>query len=151
MIHSKILGPNLQRMPEKKETIPKKPWSGSQLLELRLRIPCDVVMMCHLTDIKPERVLRDFLSCLAVENDARNPAKAKQACIDFFISCDYGEYYSEEERRQMFTELQRINDLWFEEAPPKFVNLHANWRRKYWKQWFKKWYRKVRRKKITAE
>jgi hypothetical protein len=139
-------------MPEKKEIIPKKPWSGAQLLELRLRIPCDVVMMCNLMDIKPEHLLRDFLSCLAVENNERNPAKAKQACIDFFISYGYGsEYYSEEERRQMFTELQRINDLWFEEVPSKFIDLHANWRRKYWKQWFKKWYWKVRRKKVSEE
>jgi hypothetical protein len=135
-------------MHKKSEFIPKKPWQGSQSLELRLRIPCDVVMLCKLMDTEPEILIKNFLSCLALEKDSKTPQLAKEACIEFFIRYGYGkEYYSEQEVRQMFKELGAVNDLWPEQAPPKFIEHHSNWRKKYWKQWFKKWFWKIRRKK----
>jgi hypothetical protein len=81
-----------------------------------------------------------FLSCLAVEKDKKILRGAKQAIIDFFIHYGFGKaYYSEQEIRKMFTELQRVNDLWPDEpATSKFIDHHAYWRGKYWKHWFQK-------------
>lgn len=133
-------------MDKKENYIPTKPWRGSQSLELRLRIPCDVVMLCRLMDIEPERVIKDFLTGLALEKDAKIPESAKEACVEFFIKSGYAnQYYSEEEVRQMFTELATVNTLWPDHASSKFIEHHSLWRKKYWKQWFKAWYRKIRR------
>lgn len=137
---------------KKKAATPKKPWEGSQSLEVRLRIPCDVVMMCKLANVKPENLLASFLSCLGVEKDSKNPHTAKDACIDFFIRYGYAkDYYSEEEIREMFKELAMINDLWPDTGSSKLIDVHSNWRKKYSKHWFKKWYWKVRRKKLTLD
>jgi hypothetical protein len=136
-------------MAKKKETKPRKPWHGAKSEELRLRIPCQVIMLCQLMNICPDEILCGFLSCLAVEKNKKNPEVAKQAIIDFFIHYGFGkDYYSEEEIRKMFTELQRVNDLWPDEpATSKFIDHHAYWRGKYWKHWFKKWHWKIRRRK----
>lgn len=134
-------------MDKKESYIPAKPWHGSQSLELRLRIPCDVVMLCKLMDIEPEKVIKDFLAGLALEKDAKIPESAKEACVEFFIRSGYANrYYSEEEVKQMFNELKTVNALWPDHASSKFIDLHSFWRKKYWKQWFKTWYRKIRRK-----
>jgi hypothetical protein len=126
----------------------KKPWKGPQLLELRLRVPSDLAMICKLINVGPEAVIRDFISCLATENSRKKPEAVKAAVIDFFIKREYGnDQYTEEEIRQMFKELAKINDLWPEDANAKFINQHVYWRRRYWKYWFKKWYWKLRRKK----
>jgi hypothetical protein len=123
-----------------------KPWDGAQTLDVKLRIPCDVVMLCKLTNVSPEDLLSVFLSCLAVENDKKNSEAAKEASINFFIRSGYGKkYYSEEELREMFKQLAIINDLWPGNASSRFIDVHAHWRKKYWKQWFKSWYWKVRR------
>lgn len=137
-------------MAKKKEIIPKKPWQGSQILELRLRVPTDVVMLCKLMNTNPDNLLTGFLSCLAVERNDKNPDAAKQDCIDFFIHYGFGkDFYSEQEIRAMFTELRQVNDLW-PNGPTslKFIDQHSYWRRRYWKYWFKKWYWKIRRRKV---
>ena len=139
-------------MTRKKDFKQKKPWHGSQSLDIRLRIPCDVLMLCKLADIKPEKLLSSFLSCLALEKDSKNPQAAKDASVEFFIRYGFGkDYYSEGELREMFNELAMVNNLWPDTASSKFIDHHSFWRKKYWKHWFKKWYWKVRRKKIVVE
>lgn len=140
-------------MPAKKRAPkPKKPWEGSQVLDFRLRIPCDVVMMCKLANVAPNDLLSSFLCCLGVEKDEKNPLAAKEACIDFFIRYGHGsDYYSEDEIRKMFKELAMVNDLWPDNGTMKFIDVHAHWRKKYSKNWFKKWYWKVRRRKLTRD
>jgi hypothetical protein len=131
---------------------PKKPWEGSQVLDLRLRIPCDVVMMCKLANVKPDDLLSSFLSCLGVEKDDKNPQAAKDACIDFFVSYGHGiEYYSEKELRDMFQQMAMVNNLWPDNGSSKLIDVHAHWRKKYWKHLFKKWYWKVRRNKLSTK
>lgn len=137
-------------MAKKKEVKPRKPWHGALSFEGRLRLPCHVVMLCKLMNTTPDDLLQGFLNCLAVEKDEKNPEAAKHATIDFFIRYGLGkEYYSEEEIRKMFTELQRVSDLWPEEpATSKFIDDHAYWRGRYWKHWYKKWYWKIRRRSV---
>lgn len=137
---------------KKKGVTPKKPWEGSQILEVRLRIPCDVVMMCKLADVQPENLLASFLGCLGVEKDSKNPQAAKDACIEFFIRYGFAnDHYSEEEIREMFKELAMVNDLWPDTGSSKLIDVHSHWRKKYWKHWFKKWYWKARRKKLILD
>lgn len=127
----------------------RKPWDGSQVQEVRLRIPTDVVMLCKLVDAHPEDLLQCFMNCLALERNKKNPEAAKHASVDFFIRYGFGaEYYTEDELRQMFAELRRVNELWLDDLmTTKFIDHHANWRKKYYKRWFKKWYWKIRRRK----
>ncbi len=137
-------------MAKKKDVKPKKPWQGSQSLELRLRIPCDVVMLCKLMNLSVDNLLSGFLSCLAVESFDKNPEIAKKDCIDFFIHYGFGKgYYSEEDIRMMFTELAKVNDLFpKEETSIEFLDVHSHWREKYYEYWFNKWYWKIRKKDI---
>ena len=135
-----------------KKTKDVKPWDGSSMQEVRLRIPTNVVILCKLAEVDPEELLQCFLTCLALENTKKSPESAKHTSVDFFIRHGFdAAYYSEDELRQMFTELRRVNEIWLDEViTSNFLDYHANWRRKYYKRWFKKWYWKIRRKKKTA-
>jgi hypothetical protein len=77
-------------MAKTKAIKPTKPWQGTQRLELRLHIPCDVVMLCKLMNTNPHNLLSGFLNCLAVPNDKKNPEAAKRSSIDFFIHYGFG-------------------------------------------------------------
>jgi hypothetical protein len=133
----------------RKQFIPGKPWQGSQSIDLRLRIPCDVVMICKLTGIEPEKLIKDFLTTLALEKSSKVSQAAKDASVEYFVRSSYGnQFYSEDEIRQMFRELQNVQDLWLEDTSSKFIDHHSRWLSKYWKQWFKRWYNKVRRKSL---
>jgi hypothetical protein len=134
-------------MGKKKQIKNKKPWKGADVLQLNLRIPSEVVMLCKLMNTRPHDVVQAFLSCLAVEKDKDNPEEAKQACADFFIHYGFGNsYYSKDEIRQMFAELGKVNDLMPENPSMKFLDQHCSWERKYNKQWFKSWFWRIRRR-----
>jgi hypothetical protein len=134
-------------MRKEKEVKRNKPWRRADVAELKLRVPAEVLMLCKLMNTTPHEVVQAFLSCLAVEKDKKNPGEAKEASGNFFIRYGFGkDYYSEDEIRQMFSEIGKVNDLWPDGAPIKFIDEHAYWRRKYSKNWFKRWYWKIRRK-----
>jgi hypothetical protein len=73
----------------RKQFIPEKPWQGSQSIDLRLRIPCDVVMICKLAGIEPEKLIKDFLTTLALEKTSKISQAAKDACVEYFIRHGY--------------------------------------------------------------
>lgn len=137
--------------PLKMELDLEEPWRGSQSIQLKIRIPCEIVMLCKLMDVSAGNILSALLSCLAVENFKNNPEAAKQHCIDFFIHYGFGsDYYTEEDIRTMFAELAKINDLFPDEkASDTFLDVHCDWREKYYEYWFNKWYWKTRRKDVV--
>ena len=120
----------------------------AKLQEFRFHLPYSFLMLCKLWDKTPCELLSDFmdnLSCGSWKRDGRD--KAKLNLQNYAIGMGYGQqHYSEEDIRQMFTELDAIGMLWPTNAKEKMITFHANWRDKYYNWWFKKWNRRYRRK-----
>jgi hypothetical protein len=139
----------------KKETFQKpKPelkWQTGdydQYAEFKFILPYQFLLLCRLTDITPERAIRDFadnLSCGSWKREGRD--KAKEHLIDYFIAHGYGQHhYSEEDIREMFKEMDALGLLFPSNGKSKMVDLYADWRDKHHTYFFKKWFKKPRRK-----
>ena len=116
--------------------------------EYEFCLPYQFLLLCKLTDVAPERILNAFmdnLGCGTWEREGRD--KAKGHLIDYFLEMGYGQqYYTTEDLKQMFREMDAIGMLWPKEGSMDLVELQAKWRAEYYKYWFKKWWGKVRRK-----
>jgi hypothetical protein len=141
-----------KRPPKKKPTLEARyKWDKDEYARdqtLRLILPWQFLFMCKLTGVTPDEVLDRFMNDLGQESWKRRANDGvRQALVDYFVLCEYGQkWYSEQEIRQMFRELDAIGSLWPENAGMKLIRRHASWKQKYQDFWFKKWYRKLRRK-----
>ena len=115
---------------------------------LKLMIPCNLRMLCALLEVKPERLLTDFMWTVSYSyGDATDEQRA--AAVDYFMKCGYGQnLYKREEIELMFQELKAqkllvIND---ENAKNDHRERHYRWSHMYVQYWFRKWFYKVRRK-----
>lgn len=115
-------------------------WEGS--------LPYAFLLVAKLANVTPDDMVTDFmdnLSCGSWKRKGRD--KAKEKLVDYFIEHGYGQdYYTAEDIRTMFKELDAIGMLWPDDSNPKLIDLHAKWRNKYYNYWFKKWWRKPRRR-----
>lgn len=111
-------------------------------------LPYSFLLIAKLVNEKPCNIVTDFmdnLSCGSWKREGRD--KAKEKLVDYFIEHGYGQdYYTADDIRTMFKELNAIGMLWPDNGKPKWIDQHAKWRNKYYNYWFKKWYRKLRRK-----
>ena len=141
-----------KKPPKKKPTLEARyKWDKDEYARdqtLRLILPWQFLFMCKLTDVTPDTVINQFMNDLGHENWKRRENDAiRQTLVDYFILSGYGQkWYTEQEIRQMFKELDAIGSLWPSDGGMKLIDRHAKWRNKYHDYWFKKWYRKLRRK-----
>jgi hypothetical protein len=135
------------RMPE-----PRYKWEKGayrRIQDRRITYPWQFLYLCKLCAITPDDVLNQFLSDMGQESFKRsNNPQVRQITIEYFIQRGYGQdFYTEQDIRKMFGELDAIGSLWPQDANMKLIDRHAKWRNKYQDYWFKKWYYKVRRRK----
>lgn len=124
----------------------KKPWEGSQIVELSLTIPCHCWMLCNILEVDPKKLIQDFLATLGAESYGKQ-GPARQLIEDYFIQSGYGQKnYTEMDIRTMLEELKAIGTLWPQEASRRIIERHSAWRGMYHKHWYRKWYYKPRRK-----
>jgi hypothetical protein len=89
----------------------------------------------------------DNLSCGSWQREGRDDAK--MFLQQYVTHMGYGiNNYTKEDIEQMFKELDAIGMLWPDNAKNKFIEMHSEWRNKYYNWWFKKWNRKYHRKPI---
>lgn len=117
--------------------------------EFHFYLPYQFLLLCKLMNVTPEDVLHRFMETLDCGSWRREEIseKARQLIIDYFIECGYGkDYYTEEDKRKIFQELNAIGVVFPHNAKMKLLDLHSTWRHKYHNYWFKKWFKKIRRK-----
>ena len=111
-------------------------------------IPQQFLLLCRLMDITPRAVVLDFmdnLSCGSWKREGRD--RAKSHLFDYFIAHGYGQhYYSEDEIRTIFKEIDAVGALFPQDGKAKILDLYTAWREKHHAYWFKNWFRKPRRK-----
>ena len=137
-----------KKKPVKPVEKPKSdPYSRDQ--DIRLDLPYQFMLLCKLVQVPPERMLRDFMTNVGRDSWDRSSNEAQRTtALAYFMECGYGQdFYTPEDLRQIFWDLDAIGGLWPRGAEMKMIDLQAKWRDKYHKYWFKKWYRKVRRRK----
>lgn len=124
----------------------KKPWEGAQVVELRVQLSCQFMMLCSLLDLEPERIIRDFLTTLGAESYGKQ-GDAQQLLVDYFVDSGYGQpSYSKGDIRRILEELKALGTLWPDGEERKVVDKHVAWQRVYHKYWYRKWYYKLRKK-----
>lgn len=124
------------------------PLYGSRKKEVSLLIPSNLRMLCAMLDVKPEKLLHDFMWTVSESHHkCTEPQRIKAK--DYFLECGYGqELYPKEDILQMFKELEAIRSLWIEitHNNRKAFDQHIRWQHMYIEYWFEKWFNKVRRK-----
>lgn len=131
---------------------PRKPkWQTGAYaprLELSFILPYQFLLLCKLVDETPEKIIRDFtdnLSCGSWRREGRD--RAKEHLVNYFVAHGYGQqYYTEDDLRQMFKEMDALGSLFPVNGKSRLINLYSDWRDKHHSYWFKKWFRKHRRK-----
>jgi len=116
--------------------------------EFRFMIPYQFLLLCKLLNITPEQMLVDFMDNASLSSWNREGKESARASLkEYLLLCRYGqEHYFEADIQTILKELEAIGLLWPDGAKMSFIDLHAEWRDKYYKYWFKKWFRKPRRK-----
>ena len=124
----------------------KGPYQRDQTI--RFMFPWQFLYVCKLAGVTPREMINRFMLDLSQESWQRHPSDSvRQTLVEYFTLCGYGQkWYTEQEIRQLFKELDAIGSLWPEDGGTKLIDRHAKWRNRYQDYWFKKWYRKLRRK-----
>ena len=98
--------------------------------EYELCLPYQFLLLSKLTEMTPREMLNDFmgnLSCESWEREGRD--KAKGHLIDYFLEMGYGQqYYTREDLKQIFREMDSIGMLWPKEGSMDLIELQAKWR-----------------------
>jgi hypothetical protein len=121
--------------------------------DLNLSIPSNFRMLCALFEIKPAKILTDFMWTVSFMM-TKATDQQRQAAVEYLIHCGYGiDLYSEDEIRQIFDELNAKRLLWPEINDEIITSeqrdLHYTWSHMYMQYWFEKWYWRVRKKGDT--
>lgn len=114
-------------------------------LNFNTYIPVQFLYLCKLTGVDPHSVLHDFMVNVGMENRSKEEEQ-KTSAKEYFLKCGYGqEFYSEDEITQIMKELQTVSDIFPNDCPTDFLDVHSAWRELYFDYWFDKWYWKHRR------
>ena len=118
----------------------------AHMQDLHFTVPYQLLLLCKLVEVPPRQLLFDFmdnLSCGSWKREGRDQAKEK--LIEYFLEHGYGqEYYTPEDLRQMFTEMDALGML-FPSNDSDMIDVYSDWRKQHQKYWFKKWWEKCRR------
>ena len=141
----------------KKQHKPRMKWQTGayeRWADFRFVLPYQLLLLCKLLEITPEEIVWDFLYNLDCSNrDRAKRAKAREHLMNYFIECGYGQQcYTEDNIRQMFSEMDAVNQLFPENSDNEdLLKKYCEWRDEHQSWWFKKWYYKIRRKKVKGE
>jgi hypothetical protein len=97
-------------------------------------MPYQFLLLCKLMNTTPKDVLLNFMDTLDCGSWKREETsnKARQLLMDYFIECGYGkDFYTVEDRRKMFEEMNAAGIVWPQNAKMKLIDLHSKWRDKY--------------------
>lgn len=118
---------------------------ASRWRELDLLIPGNFRMICAILNVKPERILIDFmwkLSCSAIDGATKKQRKAAQK---FMLLSSFGDpFYSKNDLKKMFSELKAIRELSDTTGSMEEDNKELFWKNNhmYTEFWFKHWFEK---------
>ena len=119
---------------------------SERYLEYRAMMPWQFLLLCKLTNMKPQKVIYDFMCNVGMEGYGLGEAQRAKA-MEYFLSCGYGQdYYTEEDIRKLLKEMESISTLFPIDGKEKLIDLHSKWRKRYYKYWFRKWFMKIRRR-----
>lgn len=117
------------------KTVKKK---SKRRLEFSAVMPLQFILLCKLMKVQPRQVLYDFMCNAGMEEYGLGDNQRAKA-MEYFLSCGYGKHYAEEDARKIFKELDSIGFLYPNNGKEKMVNLHCEWRIKYYKHMHRKW------------
>lgn len=131
------------------------PWQlreYNRRLTLSIILPYQLLLLCKLWEKPPEELITDFLDNLSHSSWKREGKQpAKQNLVEYTLASGYGKnLYTEEEIRQMFTELDAMGMLFPFGAGNELLDKYVAFRDTYLDHWFSKWYYKTRRKELQA-
>jgi hypothetical protein len=110
-------------------------------------MPVQFHLLCKLMEVEPRQVIYDFMCNAGMEGYGLGD-KQRATAMEYFINCGYGQhFYSEDDIRKIFKEMESIGSLFPNNGKSKLITIHSSWRKKYYKYWYRKWFLKVRRKK----
>ena len=107
----------------------------------KFELPVPFLMLCNLINVTPEQMLTDFMDNLSFSLWRREGReKARTALSDYFVEAGYGnKYFTPDELKLMFTELDAIGLLFPKDADPETLDAYARWRKFHQEYWFNKW------------
>ena len=115
------------------------------MLEFSCHMPLQFHMLCKLTQIEPRKIPYDFMCNVGMETYGLGDQQRYKA-MEYDLQCGYGQnHYTLDDMRRIFKEMEAISGLFPNNSKEKLLDIHANWRKEYYKFWFNKWYRKYRR------
>ena len=124
---------------------------STQTFEGDMLVPSNFRMLCALFETSPAAILSSFMQTLSCMPERVNDEMRKAAPEYFIISGCGKSIYPEEERRQIFRELEVRRCLYplvgDKDITTEEYKLHSCWNHMYQQYWFNKWYRKNRRKR----
>jgi hypothetical protein len=126
----------------------------ARVQEFRFHLPYAFLLLCKIWDTTPEEIIYDFMENLSNGNHKRKISElAKPHLQQYIIEMGYGQqrHYKIKHIEAMFKELEAIGMLWPENAKMKMIQMHTQWRDKYYNWWFKKWYNKPHRTKTNDD
>lgn len=116
--------------------------------EFKFLLPYQFLLLCKLMDVPPEDMVQDFmdnLSCGSWKRAGRD--EAKEHLVNYFVSHGYGkQYYSEDDIRQMFKEMDALGLLFPVNGSGKLLDSYSDWRSEHHDFWFNKWFHQPGRK-----
>lgn len=121
---------------------------STKSLKANLMVPSNLRVLCAILEVKPEKILHDFMWTLSVSYGESTPEQRAKA-LEYFLQCGYGqELYTKDDILQMFKELEAKRLLMVADRGPgnKFWERHIRWTHMYIEYWFEKWFYKVRKK-----
>ena len=135
---------------KKQNSLPALSWQTGDYArqqQFSFTLPWQFLLLSKIAGEDPRHLLIDFMNNLAYDNPVANSREnASSHLLNYFIASGYGrKYYTEEEIRQVFKELEALAILWPEGAKKKLMNRHSKWLSQYHAWWFKKWFGKNNR------
>lgn len=118
---------------------------ASRWRKLDLFIPNNFRMLCAILNVKPERILMDFMWKLSNSTIQGATKKQRKAGIKFFIAGGFGQpAYAKEDIKKMFSELKSIRKLYETTENMEDGNKELFWKNNHmyveyrYKRWFEK-------------
>jgi len=121
---------------------------ASKWQELDLLIPSNFRMICAVLNVKPERVLMDFMWKLSHSAIDGATKKQRKAGRKFMLHSNFGEAsYSKNDLKKMFSELKAIRKLYEITGSMEEGHKELFWKSNhmYTEFWFKRWFEKNNR------
>ena len=89
----------------------RKKRKHKRLLELSTFMPVQFYLLCKLMEVKPQAVIYEFMCNTGMEKYGLGDIQRDKA-MEYFIHCGDGQhYYTEDDSRKIFKEMEAIGSL----------------------------------------